>query len=289
MITVSCKYCKKRFNTYPSRIKNGKGKFCSKECYSKWMSENNRGENSPSWKGGKTTLYCEYCGNPFKVKSYRKYTARFCSGICRAKWMSETFRGKDSFNWKPRDTRKCRYCGKDFEIEPYMPNNQFCNRACYIKWLKSPIIEHPLHKDKIDMVCVGCGKKFKIYPYQKHNDKWLRKYCSKKCYIKNVTTPTGPEEKFIEICKRHLLPFDYVGNGEFWLGSLNPDFVNKDKKTVIEIFGRYWHQDKGNIGEKQTYEGRKRYFEKLGWRCIILWEDEVDDKVLSRPELEIFL
>lgn len=33
MIKLNCKQCDKEFSTYPSKIKVGKGKFCSKECY----------------------------------------------------------------------------------------------------------------------------------------------------------------------------------------------------------------------------------------------------------------
>lgn len=33
MVGVKCKKCNKEFKAYPSRIKKGWGKFCSKECY----------------------------------------------------------------------------------------------------------------------------------------------------------------------------------------------------------------------------------------------------------------
>jgi len=36
MITLKCKKCGKEFDTYSSRIKVGKGKFCSHKCY--WLS-----------------------------------------------------------------------------------------------------------------------------------------------------------------------------------------------------------------------------------------------------------
>jgi 5-methylcytosine-specific restriction endonuclease McrA len=37
MTKIKCTSCQKEFNTYPSRIKAGKGKFCSKDCYTKKM------------------------------------------------------------------------------------------------------------------------------------------------------------------------------------------------------------------------------------------------------------
>ena len=45
MITVACKVCDKPMETYPSR-KNRK-KYCSRECYAKALSQNNRGAAHP--------------------------------------------------------------------------------------------------------------------------------------------------------------------------------------------------------------------------------------------------
>jgi len=52
-IVKSCKQCGVEFTVYPYvEADPGQGKFCSKDCIYQWMSENFRGENSPSWRGG---------------------------------------------------------------------------------------------------------------------------------------------------------------------------------------------------------------------------------------------
>lgn len=47
MITLYCKVCGKEIQTYPSRA--NRKKFCSKECYAKWLSQNMVGENHPMY------------------------------------------------------------------------------------------------------------------------------------------------------------------------------------------------------------------------------------------------
>lgn len=44
---VKCKNCGKEFLTYPSRVKKGYAKFCSRKCQAVWKSLNQSGENSP--------------------------------------------------------------------------------------------------------------------------------------------------------------------------------------------------------------------------------------------------
>lgn len=54
---VICEVCKKEFNEFPSRIKLGRGKYCSKECFGlghgKKMVGRFRGINNPCFKGGR--------------------------------------------------------------------------------------------------------------------------------------------------------------------------------------------------------------------------------------------
>ena len=81
-IEVSCRQCGEPFTTTKSKRKNGRGKFCSTECYNRYFSENYCRENSYGWRGG-TTKYprgwkralreqirerdgreCQICGSP---------------------------------------------------------------------------------------------------------------------------------------------------------------------------------------------------------------------------------
>ena len=53
-IYVKCHQCGKFFYTYKSIIQVGKGKFCSKKCYSESLIKRYKGKKHPQWKGGKT-------------------------------------------------------------------------------------------------------------------------------------------------------------------------------------------------------------------------------------------
>lgn len=63
------------------------------------------------------------------------------------------------------------------------------------------------------------------------------------------------------------------------IGSKIPDFVNiNGKKSVLEVFGSYWHQD-------NEVEPLKAHYAKYGFSCIIVWDYECSseeslDKIL---------
>ena len=45
MVTTTCGQCGATFETYPSRLRKGRDKFCRRACYAGWLSENRSGEN----------------------------------------------------------------------------------------------------------------------------------------------------------------------------------------------------------------------------------------------------
>lgn len=65
-----CGTCGKTFFVGPARLNDGRGKFCSKECFNKWY----RGENRPNWKGGISfEPYCEKFNEAFKERIRDKF------------------------------------------------------------------------------------------------------------------------------------------------------------------------------------------------------------------------
>lgn len=97
----------------------------------------------------------------------------------------------------------------------------------------------------------------------------------------NQRKPTTPE---LEL--KHLLdsvyPYEwkYTGNGEVVIGGLNPDFINiNGKKQIIEMFGDYWHS-KARTGkaESQDVRHRHRIYAKYGFRTLVIWERELNNK-----------
>ena len=95
--------------------------------------------------------------------------------------------------------------------------------------------------------------------------------------------PNKPE-KLLNRLLNKLVPNEYKINvkGQVMiLGSKIPDFINVNgQKKIIEMFGDYWHSDEF-IKRRGCYEdtevGRIKYFRKLGWKTLIIWEHELKD------------
>jgi len=88
---------------------------------------------------------------------------------------------------------------------------------------------------------------------------------------------TKPELKLLDIIERHGFPFKYTGDGSFWIGNYNPDFVNCDgKKKIIEVFGDYWHNpSRRGIKLDCTEAGRGQAFAEFGFGMLVIWEHEL--------------
>ena len=99
--------------------------------------------------------------------------------------------------------------------------------------------------------------------------------------------PNGLERRFIHLIKERKWPFKYTGDGRFWVKRMNPDFVVKNKKIAIELFGCYWHncplKDASECWKPlDTKPVRIAKYKKAGWKCIVVWEHEFK----SLPALE---
>jgi len=86
----------------------------------------------------------------------------------------------------------------------------------------------------------------------------------------NRIRPTSIEQTIIDVCQEYSLPYKYVGNGEVIIEGKNPDFIcTNGCKTILECYGRYWHQP-------EDEPERKEYFLKFGYKTLILWDYEID-------------
>ncbi len=72
-ITKTCLTCGKEFRVWPYRLRQGEGKYCSRQCYGE--------SNRKPW----LERTCEYCGKNFFVVPSRVPDGRahFCSKECR--------------------------------------------------------------------------------------------------------------------------------------------------------------------------------------------------------------
>jgi G:T-mismatch repair DNA endonuclease (very short patch repair protein) len=74
------------------------------------------------------------------------------------------------------------------------------------------------------------------------------------------------------------------------VGPYKPDYLNEDKKHIIEVYGDYWHcnpklfkddfyhlQLKQTAAEKWAADNqRKSYLESLGYIVTVVWESDLD-------------
>ncbi len=99
--------------------------------------------------------------------------------------------------------------------------------------------------------------------------------------------PNKPEKILINLIKKNNLPFNYTGDGKIWFSSenssFNPDFLSKNPKHIIELFGDYFHnRPESKIRDKE----RLKTYKSLGYKVLIIWEHELEnlDNVLRRVQ-----
>jgi len=222
---------------HPKRIR----KYCSNKC--QW--EHQR----------KVPLYknCLYCGRIFKR---RKPDQEFCSHKCY-----RLYRGWPA---EPKEKIKCPICGKIFE--DYKSNKRkYCSRACSSKAHMGD--NNPLKKWNRQRK----GKSYEeLYGHAKAKKlkEQKRAYAYKARIWENVSNPSNLELFFSAILS--YFGFRHVGDGKLWLGSMNPDFIHKDKNKIVEILGNYWHT-------KEEIEQRTKKFNSMGFEVLNIWEKEWRD------------
>ena len=207
---------------------------------------------------------------------------------------------------KKQYKKTCIGCEKNFEHKD--KRQKYCNRDCYYK-KRFPNKEVFVKKEKsmfheVVFCQCGCGKKVLVSIHHKwrgipkfihgHNNKgksgelynknsgFKKGYIPSKEHIRNLlkslySRPTQFEKKISELCIENSLPFIYTGNGTFFIGNKNPDFVNKEKRIVIEVY--YSYHKKQVFGSCEEYEKqRSEYFAKYGWKTIFIKEDSIESK-----------
>lgn len=130
------------------------------------------------------------------------------------------------------------------------------------------------------------------YPW---NNMQFREEVGAKILKANCMRPTKPEKQVIRILKALSSNIKYVGDGkrENWISGKNPDFINKDKKQIIEVFGCFWHCCKkcghlNKASQRQKDASRISKFEELGYSVIVIWEHELSNLKVLTKKLTVF-
>jgi hypothetical protein len=125
-----CQICRKEFFIYESDIKNGRGKYCSKECMNIAFKETRLGEKHPNWKGGKIKHICKDCGREFLVEpsALKHGRGKYCSKECKD--MSQQ---RETNPLRKKTKEICENCGGEFLVMPYVLRNgmgKYCSQKC---------------------------------------------------------------------------------------------------------------------------------------------------------------
>lgn len=121
-IVRHCERCGAEFRTYPSEVKKGAGRFCSRTCA----------------RGGRVLRRCEYCGAEFLVypSALKDNGGRFCSKSCAKRPM----RGPKHPSWKgfptPTHSGYLRFCAPDGR------------RMYYHRWVMEQHLGRRLRRDE---------------------------------------------------------------------------------------------------------------------------------------------
>lgn len=83
-IKTNCIVCGKVMHVIPSRLKDGRGKYCSKSCFA----------------SRHTDIECENCGKTVTIPLSDVKEHNFCSQECKSEWMSYTFSGENAWAWR---------------------------------------------------------------------------------------------------------------------------------------------------------------------------------------------
>jgi hypothetical protein len=86
------------------------------------------------------------------------------------------------------------------------------------------------------------------------------------------------ELKTQEIIKKLNLPYKYVGNGSFFIGRKNPDFVNVNgEKIALEVYYRKHKEMFHEVSIDRWKEHRQNIFNEYGWRIEFFDETQVNE------------
>lgn len=119
---VVCKFCGKPFNTWESKLKNNRGKFCSRECMGKYYSETRKNETSTNWKGGLSKnrsayMYLYQREHPEYAEKARERSRKQRQNPEYQEWEKE-YRAKKYIERKAfilsHFGNKCKYCGIEY-------------------------------------------------------------------------------------------------------------------------------------------------------------------------------
>lgn len=171
-------------------------------------------------------------------------------------------------------------CKKEFEVVRHRKNRVYCSHRCQIEDMKRLFKGHKVTEETRDKLKISNkiawerpevkDKYFKSREYMYKDLNYLEKRL--KGWIRAIhMKPNKCEQKLINFFTKENLPYNFVGDGKFFLAGKCPDFINTNgEKIVIEFAGRYFHTE-------EEMRERSKLFLKYGFKTIVIWEEELLD------------
>lgn len=144
-----------------------------------------------------------------------------------------------------------------------------------------------IHKENISKALSGKSKTLSHRVSLKNSweDSNRRNKTVSRSLIKRNFKITPSEKVLSRIIKSNNLPFNYVGDGKVVLNGFCPDFLSKNPKQIIELFGS-WHSSKNCVERDKR---RLRAYSSLGYKTLIIWNNELDDEIGVVNKIKEFL
>ncbi|WP_191567302.1 HNH endonuclease [Metabacillus idriensis] len=152
-IQTSCLKCNTEMLVIPARLKDGRGKYCSKECFASRIGNTN----------------CKHCNKELTLYLSDIKDNNFCNQECKSEWMSYTFNGENSWSWRggcdeyrgenwksqrrkalKRDGYKCVKCGASKAEAKLMVHHKVPFRFFKRDYLKANVL------DNLETNCNSC-------------------------------------------------------------------------------------------------------------------------------------
>lgn len=101
-VKVECVQCETSVEKFPAYAEKGERQYCSNKCHAVWMSENQTGEDNPTYDpDSHVEVACDNCGDTVvrKRSKYERNERNFCDIDCRGEWQSEYRCGENHPRW----------------------------------------------------------------------------------------------------------------------------------------------------------------------------------------------
>jgi len=240
---------------------------------------------------------CDFCKTIFARKRIDVKNITFCSTECRNNYMKNN-------NPNPQKEKilvKCSTCNKEFGVNEAKANNQdnfFCSRECYNNYRSIYYNKEQIYNyQDLIVQCVQCGKSFKTCEFDIKTRNNL--FCSPECYWEhrkeNYSELYFISDLSIKETKPERLVREYLESNNIIYKQNCPmfrryyvDFYLKDYRTIIEVYGDYWHSNPNIYGkdkrplndiqvlQKQRDIEREQYIVSKGFELYIIWESDIN-------------